>query len=108
MIFLINLFNIQNDKKPIDKLSNMIYNRYIESKEDKIMKKFVYQVNEFEWVDIEAFGVAWEQAKAKATQLHTPIFRKVVKGDKVKLQVYYKGGVFNSVEFMRDDNVKVW
>lgn len=72
------------------------------------MKQFIYQVNEFEFIDIEAFGEAWKQAKVKATELHCPIFREVVNGDRVKRQVYYSGGLFNSIEFMREDNVKVF
>lgn len=72
------------------------------------MKQFIYNVNGFEFEDNEAFGKAWVQAKAKAMELHCPIFREVVSGDKVKKQVYYSGGLFNSVEFMREDNVKVF
>ena len=72
------------------------------------MKKFVYMVKGIEFVDTEAFGQAWEQAKAKATELHCPIFRQIIKNNEVRMQVYYKGGVFNSIKFMRDDNVKVF
>lgn len=72
------------------------------------MKKFVYQVAGYEFVDVEAFGQAWKDAKAMASKLHTPIFRLVIKGENVKEQVYYKGGCFNSIEFMRDDNVKIF
>jgi hypothetical protein len=72
------------------------------------MKKFVYMVEGFRFEDSIAFGTAWELAKAKATELHCPIFRDVVKGETVKHQVYYTGGLFNSIEFMRDDNVKVF
>jgi hypothetical protein len=72
------------------------------------MKKFVYQVKGFEFVDTNAFGTAWVQAKAKATELHCPIFRLVIKGDKVRQEVYYNGGCFNSIEFMREDNVKIF
>lgn len=72
------------------------------------MKKFIYQVKGFEFEDNTAFGTAWELAKAKATELHCPIFRQVVKGETVRQQVYYKGGLFNSIEFMREDNVKVF
>lgn len=72
------------------------------------MKKFVYQVNGFEFIDTNAFGKAWQDAKAKAAELHCPIFRLVIKGDKVRQEVYYNGGLFNSVEFMREDNVKIF
>ena len=72
------------------------------------MKKFVYQVKGFEFVDSTAFGTAWEQAKTKAIELHCPIFRLVIEGESVKQQVFYKGGLFNSIEYMREDNVKVF
>ena len=72
------------------------------------MTKFIYMVKGFEFEDNTAFGSAWQQAKAKATELHCPIFRRVVKGDEVRMQVYYSGGLFNSVKFMREDNVKVF
>ena len=72
------------------------------------MKKFVYQVAGFEFVDDKAFGKAWQDAQAKAYELHRPIFRLVIKGEDVQQQVYYKGGCFNSIEFMRDDNVKIF
>lgn len=72
------------------------------------MKKFVYQVKNFEFIDTAAFGKAWQEAKAKATELHTPIYRLVIDGETVKQQVYYNGGLFNSIEFMRADNVKVF
>ena len=72
------------------------------------MTKFVYQVKESEFVDTEAFGEAWAQAKKKAAELHCPIFRLVIKGEKIRQEVYYNGGLFNSVKFMREDNVKVF
>jgi hypothetical protein len=68
------------------------------------MKKlFVYEVMGYEFEDVEAFGSAWEQAKAKATELHCPIYRQVIKGNEVRLQVYYKGGLFNSIKFIKPD-----
>ena len=72
------------------------------------MRKFVYQVKGFEFVDTNAFGKAWQDAKAKAAELHCPIFRLVIKDDKVRQEVYYSGGLFNSIEFMREDNVKIF
>jgi len=72
------------------------------------MKKFVYQVKGFEFVDTNAFGKAWQDAKAKAAELHCPIFRLVIKDGKVRQEVYYNGGLFNSVEFTREDNVKIF
>ncbi len=72
------------------------------------MKKFVYQVAGFEWVDTEAFGAAWKQAKAKAAELHAAVYRLVIKGEDVQQEVYYKGGCFNSIQFATADNVKIF
>lgn len=73
------------------------------------MTKFIYMVKGFEFEDNTAFGSAWQQAKAKATELHCPIFREVIKWDgSIRQEVYYSGGLFNSTEFMREDNVKVF
>ena len=73
------------------------------------MKKFIYKVEGFKFEDSTAFGTAWEQAKAKATELHCPIFREAIRRNgAVRQEVYYSGGCFNSVEFMREDNVKVF
>jgi hypothetical protein len=71
-------------------------------------KKFVYQVAGFEFVDSVAFGEAWKEAKAKATELHTAVYRLVIKGEDVKQEVYYKGGCFNSIKFATADNVMVF
>ncbi len=73
-----------------------------------MMKEFKYMVGDYKWIDNEAFGSAWVAAKAAAMKLHQPIFRDVTKGKRVRHEVYYCGGVFNSIEFMRDNNVKVW
>lgn len=73
------------------------------------MKKFIYDVAGFEFVDTEAFGTAWRQAKAKATELHAAIYRQVIKNDnEPRMEVYYKGGCFNSIEFATPDNVKIF
>ena len=47
------------------------------------MKKFVYQVAGWEFVDTVAFGEAWREAKFKASQLHEPIYRLVINGEDV-------------------------
>lgn len=72
------------------------------------MKKFVYQVAGFEWVDTVAFGEAWKQAKVKAAELHTPIYRLVIKNNEAVQEVYYNGGCFNSVRFATKENVKIF
>ena len=52
------------------------------------MKKFVYQVAGFEFVDSVAFGEAWKEAKRIATAYHVAIYRLVIKGDDVINSVY--------------------
>ena len=42
------------------------------------MKKFVYQVAAWEFVDSVAFGQAWQDAKVKAAELGAPIYRLVI------------------------------
>ena len=71
-------------------------------------KKFVYQVAGFEFVDTEAFGKAWKEAKAKAAELHAAVYRLVIKGEQVRQEVYYKSGYFNSVDYMDGENVMVF
>ena len=71
-------------------------------------KKFVYQVAGFEFVDSVAFDEAWKEAKAKATERHTAVYRLVIKGENVKQEVYYKGGCFNSIKFATNDNVMIF
>lgn len=71
-------------------------------------KKFVYQVAGFEFVDSVVFGKAWKEAKAKATELHTAVYRLVIKDEDMKQEVYYKGGCFNSTKFATADNVMVF
>lgn len=71
-------------------------------------KKFVYQVAGFEFVDTEAFGEAWKEAKRVATAYHSAIYRLVIKDEQVQQEVYYKGGCFNSIRFATADNVKIF
>jgi len=72
------------------------------------MKKFVYQVAGFEFVDSVAFGEAWKEAKRVATAYHAAIYRLVIKGEDVKQEVYYKSGCFNSIKFATTDNVTIF
>ena len=55
---------------------------------------FIYQVKGFEYRDTEAFGQAWKEAKAKAAELHTGIFRTVIKKGEERYEFFAKGGVF--------------
>lgn len=72
------------------------------------MKKFVYQVAGWEFVDTVAFGEAWREAKFRATQLHMPIYRLVIKGEEVKQEVFTKGGCFLSVTLAQIENVMMF
>lgn len=72
------------------------------------MKKFVYQVAGFEFVDTEAFGTAWREAKVKATELNAAIYRLVIKGEDVQQQVYLKAGCFLTTDLATADAVKVF
>ena len=69
------------------------------------MKKFVYQVKGFEFEDTTAFGEAWKEAKAKANELHAPIYRLVIKGEEVKQEVYCKAGCFLSVKLTKAEMI---
>lgn len=72
------------------------------------MKKFVYQVEGFEFVDTVAFGEAWREAKKEATELHAPIYRLVIEGEKVKEEVYVKAGCFLRSDLARRENVMIF
>lgn len=62
------------------------------------MKKFVYQVAGYEFTDTIAFGKAWQEAKAKAAELNTKIYRIVIKGDKIRQEYFADGGCFLPVK----------
>ena len=72
------------------------------------MKKFVYQVAGLEFVDTEAFGVAWKLAKAAASQFHVPVFRLVIEGEKVREEVYVKAGCFLRSDLAKRENVAIF
>lgn len=70
------------------------------------MKKFIYQVAGYEFSDTVAFGKAWQDAKAMATETGSPIGRLVVKdGDIIRREFYAKGGCFLSMEFYSEDRL---
>lgn len=72
------------------------------------MKKFVYQVQGYEFTDTVPFGKAWQEAKAKAFELHTAIYRLVINSDKVRQEAYVKGGCFLSVTLAPIENVMMF
>ena len=72
------------------------------------MKKFVYQVGPWEFVDSEAFGQAWKEAKVKAAEMGAPIYRLVIKGEAVKQEVFLRAGCFLRVDLVQPEDVKVF
>ena len=65
-------------------------------------KTFIYQVynSGYEFRGPDAWGQAWKDAKAVATELHTGIFRIVEQeGKEPRYEYYAKGGVFLNVRF---------
>ena len=72
------------------------------------MKKFVYQVAGWEFVDTVAFGKAWREAKFKATQLHTAVYRLVIQNGQVKQDVFTRGGCFLPVTCVQSSCVMVF
>lgn len=73
------------------------------------MKKlFIYNVDSEKFADSVAFGEAWKKAKEKATEKHCAIFRKVIANGEEREQVFYKGNVFNSINFMTKENVMIF
>ena len=69
------------------------------------MKRFIYQVESFEFTDTEAFGKAWKEAKEKAKELHAPIYRTVVETQR---QVYCSAGCFLGVDYARDSDIEIF
>lgn len=72
------------------------------------MKKFVYQVDGFEFVDSVAFGEAWKEAKAEAAKLHAPIYRLAIEDGKVREEVYVKAGCFLRSDLALIKNVMIF
>ena len=72
------------------------------------MKKFVYQVAGFEFVDTTAFGNAWKEAKAMATELHAAIYRLVIKGEEIRQEVYLTSSCFLNVEMAEKKFIKIF
>lgn len=72
------------------------------------MKKFVYQVAGFEFVDTEAFGTAWREAKVKAADLNTAVYRLVIKDGDVRQEVYLKAGCFLNAMLAEPKDIKIF
>ena len=72
------------------------------------MKEFIYNVNGTEFTDTVAFGNAWKNAKALATEEHAHITRTVIDGEKITYEFFAKGGCFLLDKFYEKDRVKVF
>ena len=73
------------------------------------MKKFVYEVAGYEFVGETAWGEAWKQAKAKATELHAAIYRTVIEGEKEpRHEVSCTAGLFLSTRYAKAEDVKLF
>jgi len=72
------------------------------------MKKFVYQVGGFEYIDTEAFGTGWKTAKAEAARLHAAVYRLVIKGETVKQEVFTNSGCFLSVAQAKPEQINIF
>lgn len=71
------------------------------------MKRFYYEVGAFQFSDTIPFGQAWKDAKAKAAELHAPIYRETVQdGDTIRNEVYLNGGAFVSVDHADANSIK--
>jgi hypothetical protein len=86
------------------------YNRVIKREENKDMTKtFIYKVAGYEFRDTEAFGQAWREAKAKATELHCGIFREVEKdGAETRYEFYATYGAFVNMKFYDDSKLAIF
>jgi hypothetical protein len=72
------------------------------------MKKFVYQVAAWEFVDSVAFGQAWQDAKAKAAELGAPIYRLIIKGEDTRQEVFMTAGCFLRADLADAQGIKVF
>ena len=71
-------------------------------------KKFVYQVAGHEWVDSEAFGAGWREAKAYAKEIHAAVYRLVFREDEPVQEVFMVGGLFLRVDLAKKEYIMVF
>jgi hypothetical protein len=67
------------------------------------MKEYIYKVAEYTYTDTEAFGQAWRDAKAKARELHAPIYRTIVE---TREEVYTTAGAFLNTKYADPDRIE--
>ena len=72
------------------------------------MKKFVYQVQSWEFVDSVAFGQAWQDAKVKAAELSAPVYRLVINGEDIRQEVYMTAGCFLRADRADAQRIKIF
>ena len=71
-------------------------------------KTFIYNVNGTLFEDTKAFGQAWKNAKALATEEHTVITRTVICGNETHEEFFAKGGCFLNERFYEENKAKVF
>lgn len=73
-------------------------------------KRFYYMVQGgYEFFDGQCFGQAWKDAKAKASELHVAVFRRVEQdGKDDRFEVYLKGGCFLPVGMVGEDRYHIF
>lgn len=68
---------------------------------------FTYKVKDFTFTDTEIFGAGWKEAKAKAAELHAPIYRTSVVTE-TREEVFLNGNIFMDIKHATNDNVKIF
>ncbi len=72
-------------------------------------KTFIYKVAGYEFRDTKAFGQAWREARAKATELHCGIFREVEEDEaEIRYEFYANGGAFLNMRFYTEKKLAIF
>lgn len=75
------------------------------------MKNYIYTVDSYEWTGNEPWGDAWKSAVAKAKEVHTGIWRRVINLEREEdecVEFYAKGGCFLNARFYADHKLKIF
>lgn len=67
------------------------------------MKQYIYRVAEYTFTSEEVFGQAWRDAKAKARELHAPIYRTTIETHE---EVYSTAGAFLSTKYAQENQIE--
>ena len=71
-------------------------------------KKFVYQVADREWVDNEAFGAGWREARAYAKEIHAAVYRLVFRKGEPVQEVFLRSGCFLRADLVDEKSIVVF